>query len=193
MSETVIRQVRTGGRSARIQAAVHEATEALISELGRAALTVPAIAARAGVTPSTIYRRWGGLPALLADVAARHLRPIAEPADAPTLREALQAWVEQYADEMSSEPGRALIRDVLTGSADPEFTGRCCSYTIDQLHVISDRAVARGEPPLPLDDVLDHVVAPIMYRIIFGLDLTDPAWCRRLVDRLFDGSPPLDG
>jgi AcrR family transcriptional regulator len=193
MAETVIRQVRSGGRSARIQAAVHEATEALIVEVGRAALTVPAIAARAGVTPSTVYRRWGGLPTLLADVAARHLRPVTDPADAPTLREALQAWVEQYADEMSSEPGRALIRDVLNGSADPEFTGRCCSYTMDQLRVISDRAVARGEQPLPLDEVVDHVVAPIMYRIIFGLDLADPAWCRRLVDRLFDDGPALGG
>lgn len=193
MSEALTKQVRSGGRSARIQAAVHEATEALIRELGRTALTVPAIAARAGVTPSTIYRRWGGLPALLADVAARHLRPGSEPADAPTLRKALQGWVEQYADEMSSEPGRALIRDVLSGSAEAEFTGRCCTYTMDQLRVISDRAVARGEPPLPLDEVLDHVVAPIMYRIIFGLDLSDPAWCRRLVDRLFDGSPPLEG
>ena len=48
---------RPGGRSARVQAAVHQATRELIEQHGRAALTVPLIAARAGVTPSTIYRR----------------------------------------------------------------------------------------------------------------------------------------
>ena len=47
---------RPGGRSARVQAAVHAATADLIAAHGRAALTVPLIAARAGVTPSTIYR-----------------------------------------------------------------------------------------------------------------------------------------
>ena len=56
---------RPGGRSARVQAAVHGATSALIAEHGRAAVTVPMIAARAGVTPSTIYRRWGELADLL--------------------------------------------------------------------------------------------------------------------------------
>ncbi|MFE3652021.1 helix-turn-helix domain-containing protein, partial [Streptomyces sp. NPDC059152] len=52
---------RPGGRSARVQEAVHTAVRELESEVGRDALTVPLIAARAGVTPSTIYRRWGDL------------------------------------------------------------------------------------------------------------------------------------
>ena len=55
-------QVRVGGRSARIQAAVHDAVRALTAEVGREALTVPMIAGRAGVTPSTIYRRWAISP-----------------------------------------------------------------------------------------------------------------------------------
>lgn len=38
---------------------------------GREGLTVPAIAERAGVTPSTIYRRWGNLRELLSDVAVQ--------------------------------------------------------------------------------------------------------------------------
>jgi len=74
---------RPGGRSARVQAAVHAATTALIAEQGRGELTVPLIAARAGVTPSTIYRRWGDLAELLADVAVERLRPDGEPAIRP--------------------------------------------------------------------------------------------------------------
>src|ERR1700754_3414092 len=87
---------RPGGRSARVQAAVHQATTELLAEHGRAALTVPLIAARAGVTPSTIYRRWGELADLLADVAVEHLRPDGDPADTGSVAGDLAAWVEQY-------------------------------------------------------------------------------------------------
>src|SRR4249920_3265895 len=102
---------RPGGRSARVQAAVHQATRELTDLQGRAALTVPLIAARAGVTPSTIYRRWGDLADLLADVAVAHLRPEGVPADTGSLQGDLQAWAEQYLDEMSSEIGLAMMRD----------------------------------------------------------------------------------
>ena len=45
--------IRTGGRSARVQQSVHNAVRALLQEHDRACLTVPMVAARAGVTPST--------------------------------------------------------------------------------------------------------------------------------------------
>ena len=72
---------RPGGRSARVQAAVHQAVRELQREQGRDGLTVPAVAARAGVTPSTIYRRWGDLSQLLADVAVEQLQPEQAPPD----------------------------------------------------------------------------------------------------------------
>src|ERR1700712_1163318 len=78
--------VRQGGRSARIQQAVHSAVRDLLAEADRAAINVPLIAERARVTPSTIYRRWGDVSQLLADVAAERLRPIAEPDDTGSLK-----------------------------------------------------------------------------------------------------------
>lgn len=44
-----------------------DATLDLISEQGPRAISMEAIAARAGVGKSTVYRRWGSLPDLLAD------------------------------------------------------------------------------------------------------------------------------
>lgn len=58
---------RPGGRAARIQAAVQEAVDALKQEMPSSAITVPMVACRAGVTPSTIYRRWGDVSQLLAE------------------------------------------------------------------------------------------------------------------------------
>ncbi|MET1067347.1 MAG: helix-turn-helix domain-containing protein, partial [Pseudomonas prosekii] len=77
--------LRPGGRSARVQESIHSAVRDLLEEQDRSTVTVPQIAARAGVTPSTIYRRWGDLSTLLADVALARLQPETEPADTGSL------------------------------------------------------------------------------------------------------------
>ena len=78
---TVKENLRPGGRSARVQASVHKAVRELMAEMSRADVTIPLIAGKAGVTPSTIYRRWGDLQELLADVAVDRLRPDIQPID----------------------------------------------------------------------------------------------------------------
>ena len=182
-------RVRCGGRSARIQASVHQAVNDLLADVARTDLTVPLIAARAGVTPSTIYRRWGDLAGLLADVAVDRLRPALDPVDTGGLEPDLQAWVEQYAEEMSSEPGRAMIRDVLSNAPDVAHAGRCLGYTTAQLQIISDRAVARQEAALEVEDIVDRVVAPIMFRILFGKAPPSLAYCHALIDAALSAAP----
>ncbi|TCQ96718.1 TetR family transcriptional regulator [Neorhizobium sp. JUb45] len=58
----------------RIQTVVHGAVQELLTAMDRAEVTVPMIAEKAGVTPSTIHRRWGDLADLLADVAVARMR-----------------------------------------------------------------------------------------------------------------------
>src|ERR1700710_1104113 len=101
-------RIRIGGRSARIQETVHRVVRQLSAHTARNELTVPQIAAEAGVTPSTIYRRWGDLAALLADVAVQRLRPIADPEDTGATASDLRVFIEQFMEEMSSPVGRAL-------------------------------------------------------------------------------------
>ncbi len=175
--------IRAGGRSARIQSAVHDAVNSLSKTTARDALTVPQIAAEAGVTPSTIYRRWGDLPALLADVAVERLRPIGEPEDTGSVVSDLRAFIEQYAEEMSSPVGQALMRDVLSPSGE-SFPAQCCTFTRDHLATIVARAKARGEAAFDIEEVIDHVVAPIVYHILFDDRAMTPAYCHQLLARL---------
>ncbi|MFD5801392.1 TetR/AcrR family transcriptional regulator [Streptomyces sp. NPDC048171] len=173
--------VRPGGRSARVQASVHAAVRELAAEVGRDALTVPMVAQRAGVTPSTIYRRWGDLQELLSDVAVERLRPETAPEDTGDLRADLTAWAEQFLDEMASPSGRAYIRDALLGDPDGSNAGQCSAYAAEQIDVILTRATARGERTPDTETVVDHVVAPLMYRILFRPAGLDAAHARRLV------------
>jgi len=176
--------VRQGGRSARIQKEVHAAARALLDEVGRSALTVPMIAERAGVTPSTVYRRWGDLGQLLADVAVERLRPIADPDDTGATASDLEAFVLQYAEEMSSKVGRAMLRDVLVESASDAAAAKCCQFTYDHLSVIAARAAARGETPPDIAGVIDAVIAPVIYHILFRDRDVTPDYCRDLLARL---------
>lgn len=158
---------RPGGRSARVQASVQTAVRELLATMDRSEITVPLIATAAGVTPSTIYRRWGTLGELFADVAVERLRPDSDPIDTGNGWTDLETWAEQYAEEMSSAPGRELIRDVLA-AADANCSQRCCSYSREQIAIIAERAAARGESFPDPEAVLDGVVSPIVYRILFG-------------------------
>ena len=176
-------RVRVGGRSARIQSAVHEAVRRLSAETHRDQLTVPQIAAEAGVTPSTIYRRWGDLAALLADVAVQRLRPIADPEDTGAVASDLRLFIEQFMEEMSSPVGRALIRDVFSPSGET-YPVQCGGFTREHLTTIISRAKARGEAAFDIDEVIDHVVAPIIYHILYGDRELTLGYCHSLLDRV---------
>jgi AcrR family transcriptional regulator len=182
-------RIRTGGRSARIQSAVHQAVKKLSAATCRDELTVPQIAAQAGVTPSTIYRRWGDLSALLADVAIERLRPIADPEDTGAVASDLRLFIEQYMEEMSSEVGRALIRDVFAVASGDSHADQCAHFTYDHLATIAERAKARGEAVFDVDEVIDQVVAPILYHILFGHRELTLDYCHSLLSRVTSLQP----
>jgi AcrR family transcriptional regulator len=175
--------VRTGGRSARVQQSIHRAVQDLLAEQSRSELSVPLIAARAGVTPSTIYRRWGDLTALLADVAVERLRPD-EPIDHGSLTQDLSSWSEMYLDEMSSAAGREMMRDVAASQTGCQ--GKCAAIVREQLQTIIDRAVARGESSPTAEDLIDAIVAPMIYRILYSELPPTPqqvqTWVKRCLD-----------
>lgn len=182
--------VRPGGRSARVQTAVHTAVRELTAEMGRDALTVPLIAQRAGVTPSTVYRRWGDLQELLSDVAVERLRPETAPQDHGALSADLTTWAEQFLDEMSSPAYRAYIRDALLGDPDGSNAGRCSAYAAEQIGVILTRAAERGERTPDVETVIDHVVAPLMYRLLFRPQGLDTAYALNLVTAALGATGP---
>ncbi|UVL82620.1 TetR/AcrR family transcriptional regulator [Pseudomonas sp. B21-028] len=168
--------LRPGGRSARVQESIHSAVHALLQEQERATLTVPQIAARAGVTPSTIYRRWGDLPALLADVAVARMRHDSEPANTGSLRGDLRAWAEQYLDEMNSEPGRNMMRDI-QACATP---GHCVGIISAQLRIILERYP--DEPNPGIERLINVMVAPTVFRILFASAPLEVEELYRLID-----------
>ncbi|MER7283082.1 TetR/AcrR family transcriptional regulator [Dactylosporangium sp. NPDC000244] len=180
---------RTGGRSARVRAAVHQAVAELVAERGHGAFTVGDVAARAGVADTSIYRRWGDLDALVADVAITRLTADSPMPDTGTLRGDLRAYAEGVARDVSGPAGLAVLRLVVALSttnvqARDEFVagrGR-------QFEEMLQRARDRGEAAPEAIDVVDHILAPLYVRALFGIGALTPEAAGELADRLVDQS-----
>jgi AcrR family transcriptional regulator len=170
--------IRPGGRSERIQIAVHAAVRALMAEVPGHELSIALIAARAEVPPSTIYRRWQTLPQLLADIASERFVPDAVPPDTGSFRGDLEVWIEQIVDDFSSGPIHALFRERMT---DVKVGQVSAGYTYMNLLYLCDRCKLRGEPVPDADRIIDLVFAPIVYRIVFTGQTITKAYQQELV------------
>jgi AcrR family transcriptional regulator len=181
------KDVRPGGRSARVRAAVHRAVVDLVDEIGADKVTIPVVARRAGVNPSSVYRRWGSVSALLADVAARR-----QEAETPELLGDLRRDLERVAEwtlaDLSRPGGVAFFRAEVAPDVDDRRAGlrACLERVSDRFRAPLEAAARRGETPPPLDRVLDRVVAPIYFRVVFSIPDTDEEYARHLVAELCD-------
>lgn len=185
---------RPGGRSTRVRAAVHSAAVALVGEFGADQVTLPAVAQRAGVNSSTVYRRWGTLAALLADVAKHR-----DDAGAPPLVGDLRADLENQAvwtlAELSRPGGIAFFRAEVAPDVDERHDGlrECLRRVSERFRPVLDTARERDDAPPPpsLEQVLDRIIAPLYFRVVFSIPGTDEAYVRELVAGLI-GEPRLE-
>lgn len=174
---------RTGGRSAAVAASVKSAVEDLVRERGRERVTVPMIAERAGVNATSIYRRWGDLPALINDLATYKLdpnRPLPKTGD---LQGDLLAWAQEIVDHYSNPVNASLLRTGLAAAGERESD--CLRNRRAEAAELIAQATT-GIDNVTVDLVADHLVAPIIYRVILSPWTLDGTLAPRLVDELLE-------
>jgi AcrR family transcriptional regulator len=112
------KQRRPGGRNAEVRDAVRRATLDLLVTEGFDAVTLPAVARRAGVNKTTLYRSWTSPAELLGDALAE-LEALALP-DIDTGRFAsdVEAFVASRL-QLIREPHAAAILRAVVGAAEP--------------------------------------------------------------------------
>ena len=173
---------RPGGRSARVRASVHRAVEELVAEGPSEDLTMPVIAARAGVHPTTVYRRWGSLADLLAEVATSRFSGDIVIPDTGTLRGDLERFASDVATDFTDPDVLALVR--ATVGTGPRGGSACTADRHAQLEAILEREHARGGSSPGLEQAADALLGPLYYRAVFTGLSTDPTWTSGLVDAL---------
>ncbi|WP_327281729.1 MULTISPECIES: TetR/AcrR family transcriptional regulator [unclassified Streptomyces] len=182
LPERVVRK-RTGGRGARIRSQVLAAVGELLVEDGYDRLTVDAVAARADVHRTTVYRRWRDVGGLLVDLLDSASDDSWGPPDTGSLEGDLTALNQEVFDALAGDP--TLTTALIAASFRSEDAARALSGFWDDRYARSapvvTRAVARGEAPAATDPraVLVTATAPLYHELLLLRATADPALPRR--------------
>ena len=173
---------RPGGRSARVRAAVRDATLAELTDKGYAGLTVEGVAARSGVHKTTVYRRWGGVDDLLADALDQTRETPWPVPDTGTVEGDLVA----VAVEIASAFGDAGVPTAVVAAS---FQSPRAALALQAFYAARQeeaakvvvRAVDRGELPGGVDpvEVVRLACAPLYYRVFITREPVDAVVAER--------------
>src|ERR1044072_2445012 len=165
---------------------------ALLDRGGPTAVTIEAIAAKAGVSRPTIYRYWPNAPAV---AMAAFLEASAEPGAGKTSRSpaaALRAQLHAVADAFAAPAGRSVAAMVAAAQSETELAKALRNEFIarnrDAARLMLERCIAERlvAPPADVDLALDLVFGPLFYRLLMG----HAPITRSFVDQLLDAVIP---
>lgn len=155
-------------RSAAADAAILEATLAVLRERGYERLTVAAVIERAKVSSATLYRRWPTKHELVA-AAVASLAPEAVHVDTGTLAGDIAALVDHVARAVTARGD--IVDSLQGGTRDAELAqamrDKLVTPRVEALDAILRRAVARGElGAAPAAEIcLAFIIGPVHYRV----------------------------
>ncbi|MFC4913924.1 TetR/AcrR family transcriptional regulator [Actinomadura gamaensis] len=172
------RRRRPGGRTERVRKQVLEAVQAELAERGYDALSMDAVAARAGVHRATVYRRWRDLGGLLADVFDAASADDWQPADTGSLQGDLAALNHESQSSLTAQ--LPLVPALIAASFRSEEAARGVQHLWEDRYArceaIVARAVERGEIPAGTDAraLLLAATAPIYHHLVLLRAPADP-------------------
>ncbi|WP_410210091.1 TetR/AcrR family transcriptional regulator [Aquirhabdus sp.] len=161
-----------GGRTARVMAAVHEATLALLEERGYDRMEIPEIAERAQVNKTSIYRRWPSKMELVLEVALTRIGVTIPIVDTGSLQGDLIALLSRIALMLATPFAGGLLRALMASSNQNDDLQKARTTFWDARFatsgVIVERAIARGELPEGTNSrhLVEFAAAPLFYRTL---------------------------
>jgi AcrR family transcriptional regulator len=177
--------VRPGGRTARVRTAVLRAAGDALAEHGIDNLDLADVARRAGVGKTTVYRRWGTLTNLVADLLADMAEQSLPRTETGALLDDLLTNARLVRRTLADPRQGALFKAMIAAAT-------CDPNTADALHHFYDvrvdewapcvqQAIDRGELPADTDphEVIRAVSAPLYYRLLTSGEPLDDAAAER--------------
>ena len=161
-------------RSETARRAILAAAGELLEHDGISAVTVDAIAARAGVSKATVYRWWPNKAAVVTDSFLELTAPVIDFEDTGSVREDLRLQMRALARVFASKSGRVIATLVAEGNADPEIAKTFRIHWIakrrEETARVLRRGVERGElrHDLDIEVAMDALYGPIYYRLLVG-------------------------
>jgi len=189
-------------RDARHDPVILEATLGILQEQGYRGLTIEGVAASAGVSRPTIYRRWPSKPALVVAALVQSARLAVPVLDTGSLRHDLIAVQRRQVELMNSPDSRRVTAGLVADLAiDPELGETYVSQYLAPRRAavwqVLQRGVDRGELDADVDFafVYDLLVGPLFMRaVVWGQPLAPDAAEKtaEVILAAFAANPPVD-
>jgi AcrR family transcriptional regulator len=176
---------RPGGRTARVREAVLRAAGDALADKGIGGLDLAEVARLAGVGKTTVYRRWGTVPGLVADMLAEMAESSLPRARTGALDTDLAALAALILKTLTDERQGPLFKAVIAAAASDPHTAaalhRFYRVRIDEWSPCVTEAVDRGDLPKGTDpdEVVRALSAPLYYRLLVTGDPLDQAAAAR--------------
>ncbi|HEX6454293.1 MAG TPA: TetR/AcrR family transcriptional regulator [Trebonia sp.] len=182
-------------RSEPARQAILAAAADLLLARGLSAVSMDAIAERAGVSKATIYRWWPTKETLALDALYEQLtEPNPEPPDTGSLEGDLSLLLSGWMKRARSAPYARVIGALVTEAAtDPSFgelyRARYVEPRRAQARIVVARAVERGDLPAGIDveATLDLLYGPVYHRLLHGHAPLTPEFAKYVVRTVVAG------
>jgi TetR/AcrR family transcriptional regulator of autoinduction and epiphytic fitness len=165
----------------------------LLAEAGYGGLTIEAVAARAGVGKSTVYRHWPGKLELVED-AIRTLKAGITVPTTGSVRDRLVDVLRQIAETMAASTWSACLPAVIDAAErDPEVLEILRRIGHERrrllLDLLTEGRTTGAVPDVDLNLLAECLVGPIVLRRLLLHEPFDPDTVPRLVDQLLATRP----
>jgi AcrR family transcriptional regulator len=175
---------------------LQSALEIIMME-GYSRFTIDAVARRAGVPKSTMYRRWPSKGALLADAFVNMVPFVSSHIDSGSLREDLELAFKGEFAVLRDSRARQLVVGILMESqtsveAAASVRERAVAVRRRSGVLLLQRGIARGEvdPAADLDAALDMAIGAMWYRFLTGTGPLDDTFAHELATQLANNLLP---
>jgi AcrR family transcriptional regulator len=182
-------------RSEKAHKAILEAAAALLLARGLSAVSMDAVAERAGVSKATIYRWWPSKEALALDALYTDWAAVQpELRDSGSLRGDLIALLRPWARLAAEQPYARVVAALLSEvQNNPDFAAEYRRRVVEPRRVLAKdvflRAIARGEidSGLDIEVALDVIYGPLYHRLLQGHAKLTDRFVQEVVDYTLNG------
>jgi AcrR family transcriptional regulator len=176
-----------------VEEAVFEAALNLLASRDYRQITMQTLAERAGVSRTTIYRRWPTKAGVVAAAVSSLYLDQAEVPDTGSLSEDLVAMLSEIYRVMADGDGRVLEQLVRQSGQNPELVDvvRSILYARRRVSAMAlNHAIARGEltPDIDQELLLDLLLGPLWFRLLVSGAPITPEEARSVVELVLDGA-----
>ncbi|GAA3813986.1 TetR/AcrR family transcriptional regulator [Cellulomonas soli] len=173
-------------------AVLHAAAELALEDA--AAPTMDAIATRAGVSRTTLYKWWPSPSAVLLEGLLEHFHESIELDDALPVREALTGQVDALVHLLRDTAAGTLLRGLMAASSSDRTVGEAMldtwlrprrEHAVHHLHRgIADGSLRAGTD---VEIVTDALFAPVYHRLVWGHAPLEDDLAERICDLVWSG------